>query len=71
MIDFSKQPHCETCPHCIGWAYPRGQQRCAADLAYKEDGSCTFLAERIAQLKLDAASDSYDTDDDYNTDEEE
>lgn len=71
MIDFAKQPHCETCPHCVGWAYPRGQQRCAEDVAYKEDGSCTFTAERLAQYKIDAWSDRYDDDDDCDCEETE
>lgn len=64
MIDFSKQPHCETCPHCVGWAYPRGQQRCAENMCYHEDGSCIYAAERSAQCKMDAWDD-YDYDDKY------
>lgn len=51
-IDFDKQPLCRICPHCVGWAYPK--QVCAEDMVYKEDGSCMYDAEHIAQMKLDA-----------------
>ena len=65
MIDFDKQPHCRTCPHCVGWAYDEGQQDCAENVAYKEDGSCMFIAERRAQCKMDAWDDMRDDYDDY------
>lgn len=60
MIDFDKQPHCLRCPHCVGWAYPLGEQDCAEDVAYKEDGSCMYDAERRAQYKQDAYDDMRD-----------
>lgn len=63
MIDFDKQPHCLHCPHCVGWAYPRGQQSCAENMAYKQDGSCMYDAERRAQYRqdaYDAMRDDYD-----------
>lgn len=68
MIDFEKQPHCRTCPHCVGWAYPLGQQDCAERVAYKEDGSCFIAAERAAQCKQDAYDDYRD--DDWDEEEE-
>ena len=72
MIDFEKQPLCATCPHCVGWAYPRGEQSCAEHMAYSEDGSCIYAAERAAQIKLDSYDDVYDTEDDdvYDTGED-
>ena len=66
MIDFDKQPNCLHCPHCIGWAYPRGQQWCAEKMTYRQDGSCSYDAERRAQYKLDAYDDMRaDYEDDY------
>lgn len=62
MINFEKQPLCETCPHCIGWAYPRGQQECAEHMAYDPDGKCMDYAELSAQIKMDSYD--YDTEDD-------
>lgn len=64
MIDFEKQPLCETCPFCVGWAYPRGQQECAEHMAYREDGSCIGYAERAAQIKMDSYEYDYDPEDD-------
>lgn len=66
MIDFEKQPLCEHCCFCIGWAYPRGEQECSAKVAYKADGSCRGLADFIEQQKLDAQE--YECDD-YEEDE--
>ena len=62
MIDFDKQPLCEHCGFCVGWAYPRGQQECSAGVAYKADGSCRGHADFIEQQKLDAQEYDYDYD---------
>lgn len=69
MIDFDKQPLCEHCCFCVGWAYPRGEQECSAGVAYKADGSCRGHADFIEQQKLDAQE--YDYDEDYDDDYEE
>lgn len=76
MIDFEKQPLCEHCCFCVGWAYPRGEQECSAGVAYKDDGSCRGHADFIEQQKLDAQEYDYDEseeedDDDYYEEEEE
>lgn len=71
MIDFEKQPHCKTCPHCVGWGYPRGEQSCAENMAYREDGSCEYVAERRAQCRLDAWDECYVDDDNYDCEETE
>lgn len=72
MIDFDKQPKCLICPHCVGWAYPRGQQSCAENMAYQQDGSCMYDAERRAQCKQDAYDDMRDDwEDEEEIDEEE
>jgi hypothetical protein len=62
MIDFEKQPLCETCCFCVGWAYPRGQQSCSEHMAYDPDGKCIGYAERAAQIKFYFYE--YDTEDD-------
>lgn len=64
MIDFEKQPLCETCCFCVGWWYPRGQQSCSEHMAYSEDGSCMDYADRAAQIKMDSYEYDYDTEDD-------
>lgn len=68
MIDFEKQPLCEHCCFCVGWAYPRGEQDCSAGVAYKADGSCRGHADFIEQQKLDAQEYDYD---DWDDEEEE